>query len=164
MPSASLNVPRGKQEFLYSCVPACARMVLAFFGSHHTEAEFRVLMRTDPNGTPVHRLTELTHLGFDVDFVTTDVVGLADYLTSGLPPISLLNTAALPYWLESCNHVAVVVGVDDSWVYLNDPYFDSAPNRCRTRTSCWPGRPTPAWSRSCGLVPDRASVFESHNI
>ena len=43
MPSASLNVPHCKQEFHYSCVPACARMVLAFFGSHHTEAELRVL-------------------------------------------------------------------------------------------------------------------------
>ena len=60
MPGASLNVPHFKQEFPYSCVPACARMVLAFFGSHHTEAELRVLMRTDPNGTPVRRLTELT--------------------------------------------------------------------------------------------------------
>ncbi len=74
MPSASLNVPHGKQEFLYSCVPACARMVLAFFGSHHSEAELRALKRTDPNGTPVRRLTELPYLGFDVDFVTTDVV------------------------------------------------------------------------------------------
>src|SRR6266571_3723004 len=80
MPSASLNVPHCKQEFHYSCVPACARMVLAFFGSHHTEAELRALMRTDPNGTPVRRLTELTHLGFDVAFVTTDVAGLAPYL------------------------------------------------------------------------------------
>ena len=69
---------------------------------------------------------ELTHLGFDVAFVTTDIAGLAAYLTSGLPPIALLYTASLPYWSESCDHVAVVVGVDDSWVYLNDPYFDSA--------------------------------------
>jgi uncharacterized protein YvpB len=30
---------------------------------------------------------------------------------------------------ESCDHVAVVVGIDDSSVYLNDPYFDSAPQR-----------------------------------
>jgi ABC-type bacteriocin/lantibiotic exporter with double-glycine peptidase domain len=129
MPGASLNVPHFKQEFRHSCIPACARMVLAFFGRRHTEAELRALMRTDPTGTPVRRLTELSPLGFDVAFVTTDLAGLAAYLISGLPPIALLATAALPYWSESCDHVAVVVGVDDSWVYLNDPYFDSAPQQ-----------------------------------
>jgi ABC-type bacteriocin/lantibiotic exporter with double-glycine peptidase domain len=120
-------------------------MVLAFFGSHHTEGELRALMRTDPNGTPVRRLAELTHLGFDVDFVTTDV-GLANYLTLGLPPIALLETAALPYWAQSCNHVAVVVGVDDSWVYLNDPSCDSAPQQVSHSDFLL------AWSPYAGMV------------
>jgi ABC-type bacteriocin/lantibiotic exporter with double-glycine peptidase domain len=35
----------------------------------------------------------------------------------------------LSYRSESCYHVAVVVGVDDSWVYLNDPTFDSTPQQ-----------------------------------
>lgn len=129
MPGASLNVPHCKQEFQYSCIPACARMVLGFFGSQHAEAELRALLRTDPNGTPARRLMELRQLGFGVTFVTTDLVGLVGYLTSGVPPIALLKTASLPYWPDSCDHVAVVVGVDDSWVYLNDPYFDSAPQQ-----------------------------------
>ena len=110
MPNASLNVPHFKQEFHYSCIPACARMVLAFFGRQHTEAELRTLLRTAPSGTPLRRLTELTHLGFDVDFLTTDIAGLTAYLTSGLPPITLLSTASLPYWSESCDHVAVIIG------------------------------------------------------
>src|SRR5262245_59936511 len=117
MPSVSLTVPHCKQEYHYSCIPACARMVLAFFGRQHTEAELRALLRTDPNGTPVRRLTELRHLGFDVAFVTKDIAGLAASLTSGVPPIALLTTGSLPYWSLSCDHVAVVVGVDDSWVY-----------------------------------------------
>jgi len=129
MPGASLNVPHFKQEFPYSCIPACARMVLAFFGQQHTEAELRTRMKTGPSGTPVRRLTELTHLGFDVDFPMTDIAGLSAYLISGLPALALLSTAALPYWSQSCDHVAVVVGVDDSWVSLNDPYFSSAPQQ-----------------------------------
>jgi ABC-type bacteriocin/lantibiotic exporter with double-glycine peptidase domain len=104
-------------------------MVLAFFGCQRTEAELRTLLGTDQNGTQVRRLTNLTQLGFDVVFVRTDIAGLAAYLTSGLPPMALLRTAALPYWSEACDHVAVVVGVDDSWVYLNDPYFDTAPQQ-----------------------------------
>lgn len=129
MPNVSLSVPHFKQEFHYSCIPACARMVLAYFGSQHTEVELRTLMRTDPNGTPVRRLTDLTSLGFDVAFATTDIGGLVTYLASGVPPIALLATAELPYWSLACDHVAVVVGVDDTWVYLNDPYFDTAPQR-----------------------------------
>lgn len=104
-------------------------MVLALFGSRHTDAELRTLTRTDPNGTPARSLTELTQLGFDVTFATTDIAGLAAYLTSGLPLIALLNTGSLPDWSISCDHVAVVVGVDDSWIYLNDPYFDAAPQQ-----------------------------------
>lgn len=127
MPGVSLNVPHHNQELRYSCIPACVRMVLAFFGRLHTEAELRTLLRTEPSGTPPRRLTELIHLGFDVDFVTTDIAGLAASLTAGRPPIALLCTNSLPYWSVSCDHVAVVVGVDDSWVYLNDPYFDTAP-------------------------------------
>jgi ABC-type bacteriocin/lantibiotic exporter with double-glycine peptidase domain len=129
MPGVSLNVPHFRQEFPYSCIPACARMVLAFFGRQHTEAELRTLMGTNPTGTPVRRLTELTRLGFDVDFVATDVPGLIAFLTSGLPPIALVSTASLSYWSGSCDHVVVVVGVDDSRVYLNDPYFDPAPQQ-----------------------------------
>jgi ABC-type bacteriocin/lantibiotic exporter with double-glycine peptidase domain len=86
-------------------------------------------MKTGQSGTLVRRLTELTQLGFDVDFPMADIAGLSAYLTSGLPPIALLWTAALPYWSRSCDHVAVVVGVDDSWVYLNDPYFNDAPQQ-----------------------------------
>jgi hypothetical protein len=89
-------------------------MVLAFFGQRRTEAKLRTLLKTGPSGTPVRRLTELTHLGFNVDFPMTDIVGITTYVTSGLPPIALLWTAALPYWSQSCDHVAVVVGVDDS--------------------------------------------------
>ena len=58
-----------------------------------------------------------------------DLAGLVSFLSSGKPPIALLATASLPYWQETCNHVAVVVGLDDSHVYLNDPYFDAAPQR-----------------------------------
>ena len=60
---------------------------------------------------------------------TSDIAGLVTYLTLGWPPIALLSTASLPCWSESCDHAAVVVGVDDSWVYLNDPGFDSAPQQ-----------------------------------
>ena len=97
MPGASLNVPHFKQESRYSCIPACARMVLAFFGRPCTEGELRTLMRTDTNGTVIRHLMGLSQLGFEVTFVTTDVAGLTAHLSAGIPPIALLDTASLPY-------------------------------------------------------------------
>jgi len=126
MPNASLNVSHFKQEFPYSYFAAAARMVLAFFGPQHTEAELRVAMSTGSGGTRARDLLGLATLGFEVQFVTTDLAGLVAFLASRQPPIALLATSSLPYWQQICNHVAVVVGVDDSWVYLNDPYFNSA--------------------------------------
>jgi uncharacterized protein YvpB len=38
-----------------------------------------------------------------------------------------VDTAELPYWSASADHAVVVVGVDEEWVYLNDPYFEDAP-------------------------------------
>lgn len=126
MPNASLSVPHFKQEFQYSCFAAVARMVLAFFGRDHTEAELRAAMNTDSGGTRARDLFGLAKLGFEVRFVTADLPGLVAFLTSGQPAIALLATESLPYWQETCNHVAVVVGVDDAHVYLNDPYFAAA--------------------------------------
>jgi ABC-type bacteriocin/lantibiotic exporter with double-glycine peptidase domain len=127
MPNASLNVPHFKQELPYSCFAAAARKVLAFLGHQHTEAELRAAMSTGSGGTRARDLLGLAKLGFEVQLVTTDLAGIVAFLTSGQPPIALLATSSLPYWQQICNHVAVVVGVDDTHVAVNDPYFDSAP-------------------------------------
>ena len=43
MPSGWLSVPHFQQELEYSCVAACARMVLAYYGDVRSEAELRLL-------------------------------------------------------------------------------------------------------------------------
>lgn len=129
MSGVSLNTPHYKQEFPYSCFAAAARMVFAFFGRQHTEAELRAAMNTGSGGTVARDFMNLAKLGFEVNFATSDLAGLVAFLTAGQPVIALLDTTWLPYWQEVCNHVAVVVGVDDAWVYLNDPYFDFAPHQ-----------------------------------
>jgi len=48
MPSSWLNVPHFRQEFEYSCVPACVRRVLAHYGDNRSEAELRLLLDTQP--------------------------------------------------------------------------------------------------------------------
>lgn len=52
---------------------------------------------------------------------------LKQHIALGKPCIVFLDTAQLPYWSEGTFHAAVVVGIDDTHVYLNDPAFDQAP-------------------------------------
>jgi hypothetical protein len=60
MPSSWLNVPHFRQELEYSCVAACARMVLAHYGDIRTEAELRSLLDTRPTGTRAGNLMRLS--------------------------------------------------------------------------------------------------------
>lgn len=129
MPGGWLSVPHFKQECNYSCVAACVRMVLAHLGRSLSEAELRQLLNTQPHGTPARNLLAVASLGFDVQLGEANLSQLRDSLAAGCPPIVFVDTGALDYWQIDCAHVAVVVGVDDTTVYLNDPYFDSAPQQ-----------------------------------
>ena len=127
MPSASLSVPHFEQEFPYSCAATCVRMVLAFHGQVRPEADLRQLLNTQPHGTRARNLMAVTALGFDVQLGTANLSDLRDALVGGLPPIVFLDTGPLDYWQTDCAHMAVVVGIDDTTVFLNDPFFATAP-------------------------------------
>ncbi len=60
MPSSWLNVPHFRQELEYSCVAACARMVLAHYGDIRTESELRLLLDTQPTGARAGNLVRLS--------------------------------------------------------------------------------------------------------
>ena len=50
------------------------------------------------------------------------------YLDVGLPVIAYVDPAFLTsYWPESTNHAVVVIGIEDERIYLNDPFFQAAP-------------------------------------
>src|SRR5262245_50637719 len=122
MPTGSLNVPHYKQEFPYSCVAACVRMVLEHHGLTQSEADLRQLLDTRPKGTRVRNLLRLTGLGVDIQLGPANLSQLEDSLALRQPPIAFVDTGPLDYWETDCAHV--VVGIDDTAVWLNDPYFD----------------------------------------
>jgi ABC-type bacteriocin/lantibiotic exporter with double-glycine peptidase domain len=127
MPNAWLNVPHYKQEFHYSCVAACARMVLAHFGYQHTEESLRQLLSTKPSGTRARNLASLAIFDFDVSLRASNVSQLRDAVAANSPVMVFLQTGLLDYWTFDVWHVVVLVGVDATTVYLNDPFFDTAP-------------------------------------
>jgi ABC-type bacteriocin/lantibiotic exporter with double-glycine peptidase domain len=129
MPNAWLSVPHYKQEFNYSCLAACARMVLAFHGYVVAEADLRLLLATRASGTTARHVRALAAFGFDVELTSTNLAALQSVIADGLPPIVFLDTGVLEYWHTDCARVAVVVGVDDDNVYLNDPFFETSPQQ-----------------------------------
>lgn len=127
MPSSWLSVPHFQQEHEYSCVAACARIVLAHFGDQRAEAELRTLLDTQPTGTRAGNLMRLAGPPFEVYLRPSNLVELEKALAANQPPIVFLKTGALEYWSMDIFHVAVLVGLDAMTVALNDPYFSAAP-------------------------------------
>jgi ABC-type bacteriocin/lantibiotic exporter with double-glycine peptidase domain len=104
-------------------------MVLASHGRPCSEADLRQLLGTGPGGTPARNVLRVVSLGFDVQLAPSNLALLAASLAAGTAPIVFIETAPLDYWQVDCAHLAVLVGLEDATVLLNDPYFDTAPQR-----------------------------------
>jgi ABC-type bacteriocin/lantibiotic exporter with double-glycine peptidase domain len=104
-------------------------MVLAYHGRAIAESELRLLLDTQPTGTRARNLESLQTLGFEVTLNSSGLSHLLDALAAGCPPIVFVDTGPLDYWTIDCAHVAVLVGIDEEGVYLNDPFFEAAPQR-----------------------------------
>lgn len=127
MPNSWLDVPHYKQEFPYSCVAACARMMLAHLGCQKTEDELRQLLETKESGTRAGNIMKLATLGFDVALAAANLSQLRDAFVAGNPVMIFLETGPLDYWTLDAAHVVVAVGIDATTVFVNDPFFDTVP-------------------------------------
>lgn len=127
MPSSWLNVPHFQQEHEFSCVAACVRMVLAYYGDLRTEAELRLLLDTQPTGTRAGNVMRLTGSALEAYLRSSNLLELQKILANNQPPIVFLKTGPLEYWSMDIFHTAVLVGVDAVSVALHDPYFATAP-------------------------------------
>lgn len=123
-----MNVPHFEQELSYSCLPACVRMVLAFWGHETSAKNLRILFKTRPAGTsPVKLLLQLPSLGFNATIHTASQSLLRQYLEAGFPCITHVDTEFLPHWSEGVIHAVVITAVDNESVTLNDPSVTHGP-------------------------------------
>jgi hypothetical protein len=104
-------------------------MVLDFLGQRKSYESLTRVLGTRWFGTPVDNILRLDQLGFQVAIEEMSLEEILGYLQQGLPVIAFVNTADLPYWDVNSDHVFVVVGMDEQWVYVNDPYFPEAPQQ-----------------------------------
>jgi ABC-type bacteriocin/lantibiotic exporter with double-glycine peptidase domain len=123
-----MNVPHFQQELDYSCLAACVRMVLAFYGSTHTESELRGLLKTRPGGTsPANVLFRLPSLGFTAELPDASLSYLREQVQAEHPCIVHVWTPPLPHWKDEAIHALVVCDVTQETVWVNDPVLSSGP-------------------------------------
>ncbi len=123
-----MNVPHFEQEFDYSCLPACVRMVLAFYNDELTESELRILLKTRPSGTsPVQLMWRLPELGYDAYVQSGSQKILQDSLAANRPVIVHVWTEPLPHWQEGTTHALVVVELGTEQILVHDPVLSSGP-------------------------------------
>jgi hypothetical protein len=92
-------------------------------GTSNTEAELADVLGTKRIGTAISNVARLSHLGYAVRYGRLDLAQLQGQIDNGVPVIVRLWTGFLDYWTVQTSHVVVVVGLDETHVYLNDPAF-----------------------------------------
>lgn len=129
MPTDCLNVPHYRQETEASCVAACVRMILAYYGHQETEESLRHLLSTSFRGTAARYVRRVAALGFDVHLSTHSMAELRQYLHRNIPALIFLHVGPLSYYPGDGPHAVVAVGITDEEVWINDPDWEVAPQQ-----------------------------------
>lgn len=128
MPNVLLPAPHFRQSRDGACLPACVRVVLAYWGDLRDEAGLARQLGTKRHGTPVSAVARVAlDRRYEVQVTSLTDTSLKTYLDRGVPVIARVWTAMLPDWDVETSHVLVVVGYDDTGVYVHDPAFDAYP-------------------------------------
>jgi len=110
-----------KQEFFYSCFPACLRMILEFYNIRKSEKELRILCKTTPLFGTIWEIVEdeIKNLGFEFIWKKNmELNDLENLIKSGVPVIVSLDIEVKEVHR---GHVAVVVDIIEDSVVINDP-------------------------------------------
>lgn len=123
-----LPVAHVQQRGESDCLVACVDMVLKYLNAPMDyQRLFKALRTNEQTGTPFPNIQRLEKLGITVVFQQGTLFQLYKFLQNGWPVIRPVKTQELHHWEMDTDHAVVVVGMDDQWVYINDPAFARAP-------------------------------------
>lgn len=122
-----LPVSHQQQKHQSDCLVACAAMILSYLKIPVSYKKLMQMLRVDAIGTPFRNLQNLHSLGLLIVIKEGNFEEIKNHISSGLPVITAVDTGQLTYWQETTDHAVVVIGIDDTAVYLNDPNFVDAP-------------------------------------
>jgi ABC-type bacteriocin/lantibiotic exporter with double-glycine peptidase domain len=127
MQSVSLAIPHFMQEKSYSCVAACVRMLLDYYGINASEDEVRRLLGTKVTGTRFANVARtVSWWNLNLELGAFNISQLQAGITSGVAPIVFVQTGLLDYWAGiDVPHAVILTNIDDSAsiVEVNDPSF-----------------------------------------
>ena len=117
-----------QQEDDRSCVFASLAMVWSAYGKEVSQSEFRDYMGATQRGTQIdvtwNRIPfEKWDLECEIKFDAKLEERQAS-LNAGVPVIAIVRSVLLPYSDRDFLHAIVIVGIDQEYVYINDPLTD----------------------------------------
>jgi len=101
-------------------------MVLDYLNVPFTYDRLQRHLQATPFGTVFGNLRRLTKYGLHIHIQQGDFAQLRNHLDTGLPCIVAITTSK-PFWSEATNHAVLVVGMNDTDIYVCDPQFDEGP-------------------------------------
>ncbi|MBV7333960.1 C39 family peptidase [Chloroflexi bacterium TSY] len=109
----------------------CVEMVLTYLNAPRDYSQLvKTLGIRSDVGTPFPNIQELEKLNVLVGYRRYGTLeNLYTLLQHGWPVIASVNTGPLPYWRYSTGHAVVVVGMDNEYIYLNDPEMSDGPTK-----------------------------------
>ena len=127
MPTILLPVLHLSQRRQADCLAACAAMVITYLGKTVDYEHLMHILGIKHYGAPSSNVTRLREMGFRIRYSQGSIADIEKHLAEDRPCIVFLRTRELPYWNVDTGHAAVVIGLDEANVYLNDPAFESSP-------------------------------------
>jgi uncharacterized protein YvpB len=127
MPKTLLAVSHLRQQAESDCLPVCIQMALSYLGRSVPYADLVRLLGTRWFGTLSENILRLEQIDIQVTLRELSLAEIEAALIRQQPIIAFVTTADLPYWPTASDHVVVIVGIDEQFVYVNDPYVAEAP-------------------------------------
>jgi ABC-type bacteriocin/lantibiotic exporter with double-glycine peptidase domain len=124
-----LPVPYQPQKADGYCLAACAQMVLHYWGVVADQAQLAQELGIEPGaGAPAGRIERLVSYGLTVLYEIGEWEIVPAWLAKDIPLIAMIQAGELSHWQgEYFQHAVVVVGCDESQVWLLDPAAQPGP-------------------------------------
>ncbi|MCL4832807.1 MAG: C39 family peptidase, partial [Caldilineaceae bacterium] len=124
-----LRVPFYPQQGDGNCLPACAQMVLAYYGIVRSQGRLAAQLSVRPNiGTPASTIQRIQSRTISVEYGSATLPKLKTSTQNGLPIIAFIQAAELPRWRgQYFQHAVVIVGIKADAIYLLDPAGEAPP-------------------------------------